>query len=186
MEPFICPFVILIDSAEGHPFTFKGLKCDANRNYRPMVVRTRWKSLGRFPNNLGDYCIEGEPLESQCRIERKSVEDLQGTLLGWPKLDDEGNQMRGSGRRERFEQELENLQKIQCAAVIVEGSVSDVLSNLPDYGKRTVQTQAKILYRSYIAMTQDYSVPWLMLEGRRAAEVTAFRFLERFWRHNHA
>ena len=107
------------------------------------------------------------------------------TLLGWPKLDEEGNQMRGSGRRERFEQELENLQKIQCAAVIVEGTMSDVLRGLKDYGKKTVQTQAKILYRSIIAMKQSYSVQWLMCDGRRAAEVTTFRWLERFWRKNH-
>lgn len=185
MEPFVNPFTILIDSNESHPFNFKGLKCDANRQGRPLVVRTKWKSLGRFPNGLGDYAIEGD-LEDHCRIERKSVEDLQGTLLGWPKLDEEGNQMRGSGRRERFEQELENLQKIQCAAVVVEGSMSDVLSELKDYGKKTIQTQTKILFRSIIAMQQSYlGVPWFMCDGRRAAEVTAFRFLERFWRHNH-
>ena len=184
MEPFVKPFTILIDSNESHPFSFRALTCDANRQNRPLVVRTKWKSLGRYPNGLGDYAIEGL-LEDHCRIERKSVEDLQGTLLGWPKLDEEGNQIRGSGRRERFGQELENLQKIQSAAVVVEGSMSGVFEELKDYGKKTVQTQAKILFRSIIAMQQDYAVQWLMCDGRRAAEVTAFRFLERFWRHNH-
>lgn len=182
MEPFINPFTILIDSNESDPFNFSGMKCDANRQNRPLVVKTRWKSLGRYPNSLGDYCIEG--MEGKCHIERKSVEDLQGTLLGWPKLDEDGNPMRGSGRRERFEKELENLQKIQSAAVVVEGTMSDVLSNLKDYGKKTVQVQGKILFRSVVAMQQDYLIPWFLCDGRRAAEVTAFRFLERFWRHN--
>ena len=167
-NPITCPFTILIDSAEQSPWTFQGLRSDADRDNRPLDVPTRWQCLGRFPQSNGDYSLDG--YIGRVGIERKSMDDAHGTILGW------------DGRRERFEQELRNLQAMEAAAVIVECSFSDLLNHAPDRGKKTKAQNAKSIHRSVLAFTQDYRVPWLFCDGRRMAEVTAFRFLERFWR----
>ena len=168
MEAITCPFVVLIDSAEQSPWTFTGLRSDADRDNRPLDVPTRWQCLGRFPQSNGDYSLDG--FVGRVGIERKSMEDAHGTILGW------------DGRRERFEQELRNLQAMEASAVIVECSFSDLLNHAPDRGKKTKAQNAKSLHRSVLAFTQDYRVPWLFCDGRRMAEFTAFSFLERFWR----
>lgn len=175
----VCPFTVLIDSAEQHPWSFKGLKCDAAKQYRPLHVYREWTCLGRHPHGMGDYSIKG--FEHLIGIERKSVEDLRGTLLGWPKTED-GEEIR-SGRRDRFKQELDNLSKLQCSCVIVEGTLEEVVLRCPSHGEKPPKTLAKILFRSILAMQQDYSVPWIFCDGRNWAETVAFRWMERFYRH---
>lgn len=164
----INPFTVYVDSAEQQPFTFQGIKGDAENKNRPLIIPTEWKPLGRHPDSLGDYSLSGGV--GRCHIERKSMEDAQSTILGW------------NGRRERFERELENLSAIECGVVIVECSFTDLISKAPQYGKRTTGQNAKALSRSIVAFMQDYSVPWLFCDGRRVAEIHAFRWLERWWK----
>jgi DNA excision repair protein ERCC-4 len=180
VAPELCPFTILVDSAEQQPWTFRGFKCDAAKKHRPLEVRWKWQSLGRHPNGTGDYSIEG--FENRIGIERKSVDDCRGTILGWPKTED-GEELR-SGRRDRFKQELENLSHLESACVVVEGTLEDVVLNVPDHGTKTQQTQAKILFRSIVSFQQDYPVQWVFCDGKRWAETFAFRWMERFWRHH--
>ncbi|MGB0600374.1 MAG: ERCC4 domain-containing protein [Rubripirellula sp.] len=160
---------IIIDSAESHPWGFKGLKTKVDFDIR-------WRSLGRHPNSLGDYSVEG--LIGRCHIERKSVADCQSTLLGF-----------GDGHRERFESELANLSKVENAVVIVEGSMQDVCLNPPEFGKKTAENNAKILYQSIIAMQQDHKVGWMFFpstaihSSRHLAQHWAFNYLARAWDH---
>lgn len=164
-------FAILIDSAEQQPFSFAGLKTDATHPggaNRPLIVPTEWKALGRHPDSLGDYSIQGGV--GRCHVERKSMADAQSTILGW------------DGRRERFERELQNLSEIECGLVVVECEFSELIANAPQYGKRSKQQNAKALSRSIIAYMQDYSVPWMFNESRRMAEVQTFRWFERWWK----
>lgn len=165
----ICPFTILIDSAEQHPFTFQGFRGDADLKGRPLIVPTEWKPLGRHPVSLGDYSLTGG--EGRCHVERKSMADAHSTILGF-----------GDGHRARFECELENLSKIEAGLVVVECSLADLLTNAPSYGKRTASQNAKALHRSLIAFIQDYRTPWQFCDGRRLAEQTTFRWLERWHR----
>jgi hypothetical protein len=167
-EPIACPFVVLIDSAEQNPFTFERIHADANHGYRPLVVHTRWQCLGRHPNQLGDYSVDG--FVGRVHVERKSVGDCQGTILGF------------GGSRDRFEQELANLSAIEAALVVVEGSLAPALTTTNDRRTRAHKVIAKQLHRSILALMQDYRVPWLFCDGRRMAEISTFRFLERFWR----
>lgn len=160
-----CPFSILIDSQEKHPFTFTNLSADSDREYRPLIVPTIWRSLGA---SMGDYSIDG--YEGQCHVERKSLDDAHGTFLGWGE------------RRARFEREIANLSDMECAAVVVECSFLELIQRAPSRGKKTAQENAKILMRQVLAWQQDYRVPWVFCDGRRLAEVTTFRILERFWR----
>ena len=167
-ETISCPFTILIDSAEQHPFTFERIRSDANHNHRLMAVSTRWFCLGRHPNQYGDYSVDG--FVRRVQVERKSIEDCQNTVLGF------------DGTRDRFENELLNLSRIEAPLVVVEGTAWDVLNQENSRRTREHKVVAKQLHRSFIALMQDYHVPWWFAKSRREAEITTFRWFERFWR----
>jgi hypothetical protein len=180
-KPVICPFTVLIDTAEQLAFQFTGLKCDADKDYRPRIVHTERRCLGRHPVSLGDYSlysvagVNGAKFTvdgvGRCHIERKSLADLHSTLLGF-----------ADGHRERFEQELRNLNEIDAATVIVEASEWDVIRLAPEYGVRSRQKNARILDRSLSALRQDFPrVPWQFCNGPRHAELRAFYWLNRWY-----
>lgn len=196
-EPVKSPLVVLIDSAESQPFTFQGLRADAKQGSRPLIVSTRHECLGRHPHSLGDYTAEG--LVGIAHVERKSREDCQGTVLGWETPSERAKELKrameaqanesqahepvagktATGRRDRFEKELSNLAKIAYGVVIVEASFGECLATMPQWGKKSRETNAKIFARSVSAYMQDYKVPWMFCDSRRQAEVMTFRFLER-------
>jgi hypothetical protein len=166
----LCPFTVLVDSAEQEPFRFTGIRGDAKHAGRPVVVHVETANLGRHPDSLGDYSLDFGI--GRCHVERKSMEDAQGTILGWGE----------GGRRERFESELANLAKIEAGCVVVECSFADLVRLAPCYGRVSAATNAKTLYRSVLAFQQDYRTPWLFCDSRRMAELTTFRWLERWHR----
>lgn len=167
-DPYPCPFLVLIDSAEQHAFAFENMHADAARDHARLEVRTKWQALGRYPDSLGDYSLEGGL--GRCHVERKSMEDAHGTFLGW------------GGRRERFERELLNLSQIECGLVVVECSLAELINRAPQWGTKTAAENAKSLHRSILAWQQDYRVPWSFCDSRRLAEITTFRWLERWWK----
>ena len=164
----ICPFVILIDTAEQHPFSFTGIRSDAAHSHEEYEVNCRSFCLGRHPNSRGDYSIYGHV--GRVAVERKSKADAYGTFLGW------------DGHRERFEKELENLSAMSAAMVVIEADFSEFLKDAPEWGIKTAAENRVILHRSIIAWAQDYRVPFFFAGSRRTAEVTTFRFFERYWR----
>jgi len=170
----LLPFTVLIDSAEQFPFTFDGMKTDGSEeSRRPLIVPTERICLGRHPDSLGDYSTDVG--QGRCHIERKSMEDAQGTILGFHRDDDDG-----STRRERFEQELRNLAEIEAGCVVVECTFDDLVRNAPETKKRSAAQNSKTLFRSVVAYQQDYGVPWLFCENRRMAELATFRWLVRW------
>lgn len=176
------PFVILVDSNEGHPFQFKGIKADADREYRPVNVRTAVANLGRYPHSHGDYSIDG--MRRLVAVERKSMEDIQSTILGWE--DDYQRKHDLAGRRVRFEKELENLNdNIEYAAVIVEATLGNCLREMVEYGVKTAAQNKKTFYRSYLSYLQRFPrVQWIFCDTRRMAEVFCFDYLNRVWKKN--
>ena len=110
------------------------------------------------------------------------MDDAHGTILGWDTGHDREHDH--AGRRQRFELELANLAKIEAAMVVVEATIGDCMRQMPEWGTKPKNTNAKIFFRSVLAFMQDYRVPWLFCDGRRIAEIATFRFLERFWRHH--
>ena len=170
-----CPFLILIDTAEQQPFPFTGIRADAAAAHAVFAVRTKRMCLGRYPDSLGDYSLEGG--FGRCHVERKSMADAQSTILGWG-IDSEF----GCSRRERFERELLNLSQVECGCVVVECSFAEMVAKAPEYGKKTAQENAVTLHRSVVAYQQDFSVPWFFCDSRRMAEITAFRWLYRWWK----
>jgi hypothetical protein len=160
-----CDFVVLVDSQEKKPFRFEGLTTDADRGNRPLLVETKWESLGPA---WGDYSIDG--YQGDVHIERKSRDDFISTLLGY------------GDRWERFERELNNLQTIKAAAVVVECSLGGALASIKSTAHKTESENRKTVFRKYLALAADYRIPWHFCDSRRLAEQAAFRVLARFWK----
>lgn len=149
-------FTIIIDTREQHPFTFQGLESDARGDRRPLIVPTNAGTL-----QSGDYSVKG--LEHAVAVERKSMVDLYGTI--------------GAGR-DRFVRELERLDQMEFAAVVIEAGWPAIIGNPPAQSK----ISPKVIYRSIIAWGQRYPrVHWWPCPTRTFAERTTFRILQRFW-----
>lgn len=165
----VAPFRVLVDSMEQKPYLFAGLRLDSgNEVFVPTETRALGVRVGDFYQPMGDYSIEG--MQGLVHIERKSIEDCQSTILGW------------GGRRERFEKELAVLSSMPWCAVVVEGTMDQVVSTIQQReSKKTVFELRKILLHSMIAWQSDYRVPWYFCSSRSWAEYTTFRLLVRSW-----
>ena len=166
-EPFeVVPFTVVIDVNEGAPYQFTGIKGRSKNGVKlPQIIRTVKKPMylmGRdtWGTGLADYSIDG--LEELIQIERKSIDDLFGTL---------------GGRRENFEREISRLND-QCkvAAVMIEGSYAHI-SNFREHGPEPAS-----VIGTMISWAQRYpNVHWIPAGSRDMAERLTFRMLERFW-----
>lgn len=183
VKPVRLPWRIVVDTAEQQPFTFQGIKADAAKQYRFIQVEVVTRCLGRYPNSLGDYSLEAidgtyHGAAAWCYVERKSLEDLQSTLLGF-----------ADGHRARFESELSNMRFVihsgGAALVVVECDLCELLNTTPPTTK-SPQVVARGLHRSVVSLWREYGVPWAFCGSRRLAEITTFRFLESFWKHRKA
>lgn len=91
------PFNIIIDSREQHPLTFR-----KSSTLNETIIRKL---------DVGDYSIEG--YENNISIERKSPQDLFGTL--------------GQGHK-RFKAELERAKELDYFGIVVEAPFMTVLN----------------------------------------------------------
>ena len=150
------PFTIVIDQREKLPYEFGGIRADAKQQYAPIDVAI---VMSHLPT--GDYAIAG--METRCAVERKSLDDLYGTL---------------GANRDRFVREIERLDTMEVAWVVVEAELSEILGSPPlrsDLNPKTV-------VRSMQAWMVRYPrVHWVCCPGREFAEVMTYRLLERFW-----
>lgn len=171
----ICPFKVVADVNEGIPYRFTGIKTDSGKGGRALAVEIVQKPLYAmhrekvtvkdkpYSKGLADYSIDG--LEQFVQIERKSLEDLYGTL---------------GGRRDDFEAEIARLDMCQFAAVVIEADWQTILFNPPDYSRLL----PKVVSRTVLSWSIRYPrVHWYTCSGRDHAESLTFRLLEMFWRH---
>lgn len=165
------PFEVVVDTREQAPYTFTGIRTDpsSTRGKRsiPLVVPTVTATL-----KSGDYSIRG--YETDVAIERKSLQDLFGTL---------------AQRRKQFTAELERLNEMRFAAVVVEAGWPTILGGpvtlIGDGPHHRSQLNPKTVYRSVIAWNVRYErVRWWMCDSRAFAERTTFRILERWYKDN--
>lgn len=174
------PFVVLIDKAEKAAWTFDGIRSRSfvdreMRIYQPRLER-RFLGVG-----CGDYSLDG--YTGRAGIERKSMKDFQGTLLGWRhEVEANGGWTVDVDRRQRFKRELKTLAAFECKAVVVEASLGECIELAPAWGKRTAAENSKYLFATYLAWIEEFpGVPWIFAADRRMGEVTTFRILEKYW-----
>lgn len=161
----VAPFTVLIDTQEKQPFTFQGFRSDSSAGGRPLLVQTRFKSLG--PTH-GDYSIEG--LERMAHVERKSMADAHGTFLSHGE------------RRDRWLATLAFLAEIPYAAIVVECSLGAMLAGIEPRGRRSKSTLTKTLHRQVLAWAEDFRIPFHFCDARRLAEATTLAVLRRAYR----
>lgn len=153
------PFIILIDNREKAPYRFTGIP-DKAKYGGSLHVPTEHRYLP-----TGDYSIDG--LETRFALERKSLEDLYGTI---------------GQHRERFEDELERLNALDFAAVIIEATQREIWApsrHRPDWRSRL---DPRAVEGSIVAWSIRYPrVHWWAVGGRREGEVRAFEACEKFW-----
>lgn len=152
---------VIVDTREQRPFTFANFTCDQQDGGGPLVVAARAGTLAS-----GDYSLAG--FEAEIAIERKSLPDLFHTL--------------GQGR-ERFVRELERLNAMRWAAVVVEATLHELVTEPPPHS----DLDPKTVFRSVIAWQQRFTrVHWCFAGPRRLAEAYTLRALERYWKDRQA
>lgn len=143
-KPRVCPFEIVVDTREQAPLTFSNIG-----GYD--VINKRFYALP-----TGDYSIVG--MESRIAIERKSVADFYHSI--------------GSDR-ERFEREMVRLSRMEFAAVVIEGMVTDRPS--------IVRMGVKSATHTIMSWEVRYGVIFRECpHGRREAELRTFHYLRHF------
>lgn len=173
-SPVLLPFTIAIDTREQLPYSFAGFCADAKDGGGPLLVGTERVTL-----KSGDYGIidrtayAGPPNDGWIRriaIERKSPQDFFHTL---------------GQDRSRFERELERLNELDFAKVVVEAEWSAILDTDGPMSSLGVisQLKPKTAWRSVLAWQQRFPrVHWDFVPGRDFGEATTLRTLERYWK----
>lgn len=151
-----CPFTILVDDREGLPYSFHGIRAVGTRRRDVFEVPTRRLRLA-----TGDYSVAG--LDGHVTVERKSLGDLFGTL---------------GQNRQRFREEHVRMAAMDCAAVIIEASLEEVLCRPPRESKLSPAS----VVGTWMSWTCRFGVPWFWAEDRRLAEILTFRLLSTFWK----
>lgn len=107
----------------------------------------------------GDYSVAG--YETRVAVERKSLEDAVMSMT-WG--------------RERFERELMRLSSFQRAAVVIEGSMQDVLD-----GAFRSQAAPQSIIGSCAAFFVDYGVPFIFANNPATAAYFTQKLLYKYW-----
>jgi ERCC4-type nuclease len=137
-----------------------GLHTTVGKSREPLEVCTRVAHLA-----TGDYSILG--LTDRVAVERKSLEDLFGTL--------------GRGR-DRFRDEFERLAEMDVAGVVIEASLSDIIKRPPEHSR----VSPRAVVATVISWSQRWpSIHWWFADSRRLGEIFTFRILERYWNDQH-
>jgi ERCC4-type nuclease len=136
---------IIIDTREQNPFTFAGYPVD----HETATLLT------------GDYSLPG--FEHRAAIERKSLDDLVGCLMG--------------NGRGRFERELARGQRLDLFAVVIEAALADV-----SQGKYRSGMKPQAALQSLITFQVRYRVPFVWAGNRLGAEYMTHGLLTKYLR----
>jgi len=155
----VCPFTVLVDTREQLPYDFSGMTTNEGEL---LAVKKRHVGL---PS--GDYSIEG--MESLVAVERKSLDDLYGSVT-W-------------GRR-RFEHEIVRLDSLPgFAAVVIEADWREIVAPQEYRPGWVNQTNPRSVEGTIAAWSIRYPrVHWWACGDRRGAELRTFAILMAFWK----
>lgn len=134
---------LIVDSREQVPLDFTGYDCTVERGTLPT----------------GDYSVAG--LTDRVAVERKSLDDLIGCLMG--------------DNRDRFERELARARGYDFFAVVVEASWEHLARG--QYRSRMKPHSAA---QSVVAFQVRYGVPFIFAGTRKAAAYLTHSLLEKY------
>ncbi len=150
-------FTIIVDTREQNPYFFSRL---GDKNFPNLKYINKGLKTGDY--SLVCFSDPSESKHSIC-IERKSLSDLYGTV--------------GKGR-ERFQKELERMERFTQKAIIIEANLAEIIRRPPDYTKMP----PKAVFRSLIAFSMRHGIQVWACENKSMAEKTAFIILDRFYK----
>lgn len=136
---------ILIDSREQLPFSFSRYEVETEPATLPV----------------GDYSLPG--FQDRVAIERKSLDDLVGCLMG--------------ENRARFERELSKARHYELFAVVVEAPLSAVFQ-----GRYRSEMKAEAALQSIITFQVRYRVPFMWCGNRAGAEYVTHGLISKYLR----
>ena len=155
IDPFyteeVFPADVIVDTREQSPFHFL--------NIDPFKIVPLWQTALK----TGDYSLRG--YEDRVTIERKSIPDFLGSIT--------------SGR-DRFEREFERMSKMEFAAVVIEGELSDVL----EYSRAKTRIKTDSILGTLDSWRVRYGVHFIFCMGRRHCEINTLTLLYQFWRND--
>jgi ERCC4-type nuclease len=134
---------ILIDTREQAPYTFERFD-----------VQTAQAALP-----TGDYSMPG--FEDRAALERKSLDDLIGCLMG--------------SNRERFERELARAAHYDLFAVVVEASLDDVSK-----GRYRSEMKPHAALQSLVSFQVRYRIPFIWAGNRAGGEYMVHSLLSKY------
>ena len=130
--------IVIVDTREGNPFTFQSLP-----NWIGGILRGTLRT--------GDYTIQG--MEALLSLERKSLEDLVGTLMH---------------RRNQFLNECEQMQQYLYRVILVEASYEEINSPYgPPLGEYSA-AHPNGVSGSLDAVEARYGIPVIYTSSNRA------------------
>jgi DNA excision repair protein ERCC-4 len=136
---------ILVDTREQAPFTFQGYEVDPEPATLPC----------------GDYSLPG--FEDRAAVERKSLNDLVGCLMGKD--------------RDRFERELARGRHYDLFAVVVEASLADI-----SQGQYRSDMRPQAALQSIITFQVRYRLSIVWAGNRKGAEYVTHSLLSKYLR----
>jgi ERCC4-type nuclease len=158
----VCPFTILVDCREKHPYTFDRLLLGTYGNL--LLTKTEIEYLP-----TGDYAISG--MADECVVERKTILDLYGSL---------------GKNRPRLEREFERMECMSYAAIVVEGDWKEICNPGRYHANWISKMNPKAVYSTILSWQQRFpGVHWLTAGTRRMGEMLTFSALEWYWRNSH-
>lgn len=166
-DPFgrlaVCPFTVVVDSREQLPYDFSGMTSQTTGETLVVPVLVRG-----LPS--GDYSIDGDGMENRIAVERKSLDDLYGSVT-WGRV--------------RFEAEIARLNDLAAggfAAVVIEATWPEIVAPVEHRPGWINQTDPRSVEGTIVAWSIRYSrVHWWACGDRRGAECRTFSILSKFW-----
>ena len=162
----VAPFTVAVDHREraaAYQFNDMPLPAEERRLGRTLVVKSEFQHL-----ITGDYSIVG--FEEEIAVERKSLEDLFGTL---------------SGGRSRFRAEMGRLSEMDFAAIVVEATWGEICNPSRSRGDWRSEMSPFSVWGTIWSWSQRYpKVHWFTMGTRRLAELGTWEILKR-WEEHH-
>ena len=177
------PFGVRVDNQEKAGWSFGAIPADKSKSKGKqalIAVPVTCDSHLKF----GDYAIIG--LEDHFRIERKSKEDMYGTIAGV--LGHDSEEKKKQRLNEKYEisehwflRQLEGLNSLNgYGHVIVECSFQDLLIQPP-----STAFKAKSVVRKIFSWRQAYPmVHWHFPGGKHLCEIYAYQLMSKFFDHH--
>lgn len=126
------------------------------REQTPLTDWPEWAAVETGTLHTGDYSVKG--WEGCFAIERKSLQDFAGTMIG-------GYEANSEKPKKRFNRELERMRHFDLAAVVVTATAAEVL----EFRHHCGMDAHGALWGFALSVFATYGVPVFFLDDERTA-----------------